>query len=183
MAAAALRALTADEAAAVVSPYFAAARAKYAESGLNRLKRVQLVIDPVAHDTDRHFAACREDGLLIVLAPEIADLEEDYLVGIVAHELGHAADFLYPGRYQLVDGKLVEWDHPDWSRKQRGAPIDGKLAFNRRTQWQSRSAQEVELTADAVAGRVFGRPVRYAGPCMLQTFSRPGVTPRPAHLV
>lgn len=121
---------------------------------------------------DRHFAGCRTDGKLIVLRPEIAELPVSNLVAILAHEMGHAVDFLYPGRFQLVDGELVEW--VGWD------PCSDVFSA-RHHQWLARDDDAIERVADAIGERAIGRQISYSGPCMLQTV-RPGVRPRPAGL-
>ena len=64
---------------------------------LDKLQRTRMVVDPSVRDTERHFARCRDDGLLIELAPECVELPFEQLVAVLAHEMGHAADFAYPG--------------------------------------------------------------------------------------
>ncbi len=176
------RPLELDEAAHVLQPYYEAVQARFVDYGLRRVARTRLTIDPSAGDKGRHFAACRDDGLVIIVAPDLADQAEDFVIGILAHELGHAADHSYPCRYQLADETLIEWEHPDWSENARGkAEPDARALFNRSRQWEKRGPDEIELTADAIAGRVMERPIRYAGPCMLQSFRR-GTAPRPVGL-
>lgn len=160
-------------AALACEPEFAAVRDTFAEhvtaSGpLERLGRVRVVVDPAVHDSARHFAACREDGLLIVLAPEAAHLGLETLLAILAHELGHAADHLYPARWLPSTDGPAEWlddDHPalrSW-----------------RKAWPERSVDQVEQAADSIAQAVTGRRVGYCGPCMIQCF---GGKPRPKGL-
>lgn len=162
-----------DEAIAVVGPYFEAARAAYLERGFDRVGRTRLIAVKAVHDSARHFARCRDDGLQIEVAPEMADLAEDELTAILAHELGHASDFLYPADFQLRSGELLRW---------RERPEDDERGrFNRMRQWEKRDTDSIELTADAIASFVFGRSIRYAGPCLLQSFER-GIRPRPLGL-
>jgi hypothetical protein len=173
-----------EEAEIVLDPYFEAVRVRFIEAGLRRTEKTKLEIDKGAHDKLRHFAAARDDGRLVIVAPEFADLPEDQVVAILAHELGHAADFLYPGRFQLAAGELIDWPSRSWSeeaRKRKLEDPDAREAFNRARQWSDRPKDEVERTADAIATLVFGRPIRYTGPCMLQSFSR-GSSPRPLGL-
>lgn len=175
------RPLELDEAAAVLEPYYEALQKRFVTAGLRRVGKTRLSIERKAHDGGRHFAGCRDDGVVIIAAPELADQGEDIVIGILAHELGHATDFAYPCRYQLVDTQLIEWDHPDWAERARKEEADARALFNRSKQWERRQEDEVELTADAIATRVMGRPIRYTGKCMLQSFRR-GEAPRPVGL-
>jgi hypothetical protein len=175
------RPLEIDEAAAVLQPYYEALQQRYVTAGLRRVGKTRLSIEKRAHDGGRHFAMCRDDGAVIVAAPELADQAEDIVIGILAHELGHAADYSYPCRYQLADGALIEWEHPDWVERARKEEGDARALFNRSRQWERRVDDEIELTADAIATRIMARPIRYAGPCMLQSFRR-GSAPRPVGL-
>lgn len=172
--------LSSDEAYFVLEPFFKETRALFVEEGLVRCRQATLEIDSSIRDSPRHFAACSEDGKSIVLAPELADRSVDEVAAIVAHELGHAADFLYPGRFFVADDELVQrWDGA-WERRHRIE--DERAAYNRRIQWERRSADHVERAADLIAEQVTGRVIRYAGPCLLQTYG-PGVTPRPEGLL
>jgi hypothetical protein len=172
------RRLDAAETRAVIEPYFEAVRERFVEHGLSRCAKAKLDVQPV-HDTARHYAATRDDGMLVLVCPELCDLPEDQVVGVLAHELGHAADFLYPARFQLALGELIDWPSPSWTKD---APIsDDRSAYNRMKQWGDRHHELIERTADAVASLVFGRAVHYAGPCLLQTFER-GEAPRPIGL-
>lgn len=101
----------------------------------------------------RTLASTRNDGRVMLLSPALAELDPDTRGAILAHEFGHAADFLYPGA---------------WSK-------DGLAA------WKARSDDEIELAADEIAEGATGRPISYAGDRMLQTFG-PGVRPRPLGL-
>lgn len=172
--------LGAADALLVLEPYFEAVQEIFCGRGLARCERTRLVVDPDAHDTERHFAATRSDGLTIILAPVIARLPESNLAAIIAHEFGHAADFLYPTRFQIVDQRLAEWDHPDWSNA-RARDQDDRAAVARMRQWDRRDDDEVERTADAIAEAMVGRPIYYNGPCVLQSFEA-GIRPRPVGL-
>lgn len=60
---------------------------------------IGLVMDPVAGEGGaRQFAYCRVDGddITIAFAPKAESLPRPNLVGLMAHELGHAIDFRYP---------------------------------------------------------------------------------------
>jgi len=170
----------AREAYTIAEPYFDETRDVYAEYGLVRVKKVRLIIDDEARSSQRHFAGTTEDGKTIALGRAAVLLPPDNLSAILAHEFGHACDFLYPLRFQLRDGELVEWDHPDWSGK-RGSEMDPRFVSNRRKQWEARNHDEVERTADAIAESVVKRRIYYDGPCLLQNYSG-GISPRPVGL-
>jgi hypothetical protein len=177
------RRLDKEETRAVIEPYFDAVRERFVEHGLKRASRTKLDVSQRVHDSERHFAATRDDGMLVIVSPELGDLPEDQVVGILAHELGHAVDFLYPARFQMAMDELMDWPSASWSEAARlaKAEVDDKAVFNRVKQWEKREHDLVERTADAVASLVFGRPIRYVGRCVLQSFER-GVSPRPIGL-
>jgi hypothetical protein len=157
--------LSPEEARSIIEPYFFAIRKKYVEGGISKVKVTELRASSEMHDTERHFAGCRDDGLVIVVAPEIAELAEDFVIGILAHELGHATDFLYPGEF--VMGK-------DGIARRRRDDVTDKQWLKWQRSWDRRDPDVVERTADLIAGEVWGKPIGYAGPCLLQTF-RTGV--------
>lgn len=162
----------------MAEPYFDEVKRVFLDAGLSRAKRTRLAIDRSVQDEPRHFAACRDDGLLVAIVPEIVGLPQENLVAILSHEFGHAVDFLYPMRWQLRDGELVEWSHPAWGGAR--APLDERALYARRRQWQDRPHDEVERTADAIAEEAYRRigaprTIRYGGPCLLQRFGK-GVT-------
>lgn len=145
----------------VVEPYFVAVQ----ELALVRFpltKGVRLEIHEDLHDTPRHFAGCRTDGKLIAFAPEAADLPEATLLAILAHEFGHAVDFLYPARWVLdanrkaVERRLEDADEEQVARWMRA--------------WQNRDDDVIEFTADAIGELIAGRAIGYCGPCELQCF-------------
>lgn len=171
--------LSRDEAYFVLEPFFREAQRLFCEQGLSRCRSTTLEIDPDIRDSPRHFAGCAEDGRRIALAPELADRSPEEVAAVVAHEFGHATDFLYPGRFVLAADELVQrWDGA-WD--QRRPVEDERAAYNRRMQWERRDAAQVERAADLIAEHVTGRVIRYAGPCLLQTYG-PGIAPRPAAL-
>lgn len=178
--------LDCEAARAVVEAYFAAAQERFEDYerrnlGASTLSRVQLMCAPwrELHEqegfTERNFAATSEDGLLVVAAPELAQLPPDTVEAIMAHELGHALDFLHPARYVLVRDELLLYPNPvDDDRE-----VD-RARLNRMRQWINRDSDVVEATADEIAAVVMGREIRYAGPCYLQSFETG--TRRPAGL-
>jgi len=72
--------LTSEEALSILEPYFDAVRDDYVAAGLDRCARTRLVIDPAMHDTARHFAACQDDGKIILLAPELAEIDDKAVI-------------------------------------------------------------------------------------------------------
>lgn len=163
--------LTVEQAQAILEPYFLVVRERYVEHGLDRLQRVRLRCRRWVHDTERHFAACYEDGSEIVVAPEMAELGYDTVCALLAHELGHAADFNYPTEFVLRhDGSVKRQAVEDPESKQWRHRLNG---------WKQRDTDTVELTADGIAEEVMGVPIGYRGPCLLQSF---GGEPRPLGL-
>jgi hypothetical protein len=164
--------LSIEEAEAILDPYYSAVRERYLEAGLERVTKPRLAVRRWVHDTPRHFAACREDGSEIVVAPEIVELSQEILVGILAHEFGHAVDFLYPGEFWLGRSRVTRRTLADagsetqWVRWQRA--------------WSERDEDVVERVADGIASSVMGSPIGYLGPCWLQSFT--GGAPRPVGL-
>lgn len=167
---------------AVIVPHFDAVRDAYCEfrpesghSGLTRLRRTKFIIDPAMHDSPRHFAACRDDGMLMLFAPQLIDLPIETMVAILTHEFGHAADFAY-GAAWYTDGSgpsPARWigEHEDdrgWRAWRKG--------------WRQRGKDQVEWAADGIAQAVTGRRLGYCGEtcCMLQAFDQ--CQPRPAGL-
>jgi len=153
-----------DDALLILEPYFEAGQAAFAEAGMPKVRRTRLYVAPWIHDSPRHFAACREDGLAVLVAPELVELPEETVGAILAHELGHAADFLYPGEFMLgrereaVRRNAEAFGEREWARWMR--------------RWQRRDDDAVEMTADAIAELGVGRRIGYLGPCQLQVFDR-----------
>jgi hypothetical protein len=162
-------------AATVLTPHFDAVRDVFAEhvvadgQPLSRLRRTRFIVDPSIRDDERHFAGCRQDGMLILLAPEAADLPINTLVAILAHEFGHAADFAYPARWWCERDAPARWIADDSTKKARAW----------RKAWPHRNDDQMEWDADSIAHAVTGRPIGYCGPCYLQCF---GGEPRPKGL-
>lgn len=157
-----------EVAAAVLEPHFDAVRDIFVEHhpepsvSLERLRHTRFVVDPEVHDTARHFAACRDDGLLIKLAPEATELSLDELVAILCHEFGHAADYAYPGSWITPAGGRLE---ALWIGEREDKP-----ARRWRRSWHSRADDAIEWAADSIAFQVTQVRVRYCGPCMIQCF-------------
>ncbi len=161
-----------EEAHAILEPYFEAVRERFLDADLQKVAKTRLVVRSWVHDSPRHFGACREDATEIVLAPEIVELGQDIVVGIIAHEFGHATDFAYPGEFWLGRNGI----------ERRGiADAGSETQWVRwRKAWGERDEDVVERVADAVASSVMGAPIGYLGPCLLQSFA--GGIPRPAGL-
>ncbi len=164
-----------EEAEAVIDPYFTVIQKIFMEGGAE-VRKVRLELARWAHDTPRHFAATEDTGRVIIVSPEFAMLPEETIAAIISHEFGHVVDFLYPGRYVLIDdGELVEMPVVP-----EGALISDKAEqahVARARAWRRRSKDSVERTADAIAELFTGRTIGYCGPCELQCFDR-GRRPR-----
>ena len=171
MSAAALEVLPTEEALVVLEPYFISVQERFVAQGLERCARTRLWCAEWIHDTERHFAACSDDGLNIYAAPELADLPDNTVLAILAHEFGHSADFLYPAQFVRGRQGTTRRNFEAVSDKQVRAWMKG---------WRGRDDDAVEFAADHIAEYVLGVPIGYTGPCMLQCFNRG--TARPAGL-
>ena len=163
--------LDCDEARRCIEPFFEELRRVFVEeAGLALAARPRLYCAPGYHDTPRHFAACRDDGLVIIVAPELAELPVGTAVAILAHELGHATDYLYPAVWALgKEGEAV--------RRSRDATSE--VQWTRWVKaWERRDADLVEQTADALAELATGSRIGYLGPCQLQAFDRGRARPQ-----
>jgi hypothetical protein len=149
----------------ILEPYFDELQERFVEAGLDRVSETRLRCKLGLHDTPRHFAGCLEDGTMIYAAPELVEMPTDMVLGILAHELGHAADFLYPGEFVLREDHVVRVE-PDRQRMKG---------------WRKRDDDTVEITADFIAEKVLGTPIGYRGPCHLQSLGHVG-NPRPLGL-
>jgi len=153
--------LSLDEAHGILAPFFEEVRSDFLKHGFLLVKEVKFFVAPEMHDTPRHFAACSENGKKILVAPELAELDYAFVIGIMAHEFGHATDFLYPGEFFLGrDGT---------ERRRRDDVSEGQWIRWTKT-WENRPYDVVEKTADGIAEKVWGSPIGYAGPCKLQNF-------------
>lgn len=169
--------LSNETAALIIGPHFDAVRDHFAafepEPGmrLRLIDKTRMRIDRRVRDSERHYAACSDDGREILVAPEAAELTMEDLVAILTHECGHAADFLHPAMWLWHRDKPATWVGSQDNKQGR------KLA----RLWQDRSADQVEWTADAIAWLIVGRPIRYCGAGLVQCFSPSGIL-RPAGL-
>jgi hypothetical protein len=185
----------ADVALSILEPYVHEVVDAFREIGADRITGLRVEITTEAGDDGRHFAACSTDGDLIIFSPDIVALPPATILALVAHEFGHAADFLYPAQWVQTRGGLRLLDMPDNPyvqdeygkvRKKAGArrppperllPVTGEMVRD----WKERDEDEVELMADALAEEALGEVIGYRGPCMLQTVGS-GVRPRPKGL-
>ena len=173
-----------EAALAVLHSYFKAAQEEFGKFERDRLggKRSARVIlecapwDELPEDWGvRNYAATSEDGRTILVAPELVELPPDSVAAIMAHEFGHALDYLYPGRLLVARGELLSFEDA------RGGDEQGDQArLARMLQWKRihEDRDAVENTADQIASAVLGREIRYAGPCLLQTFARAAARPK-----
>ncbi len=159
--------LASDElAASILVPCFDSVRDKFAAyepvagQSLDKLLRTRLLVDPAIADSERHYAACRDNGLEIIMSPDAADLPSENLVAIIAHEFGHAADFAYPGCWLFVS----QDDPAVWVGR------DGKGSSKSRNLWNARSLDQIEWTADSIVLAITGHSVGYCGRCLVQCF-------------
>ncbi len=154
-------------AAAVLQPHFDAVRDVFVtfcpEPGvrLSKLDGVDLLVEDWVRDSERHYAAVREDGHCIFLAPQAVSLDLEMLTAVLCHEFGHAADFCYPARWWPSRSEPAEWLSDASSRK----------AKQWRKAWPTRGKDQVENAADSIAHAVTGKRIGYCGPCVIQCFS------------
>lgn len=141
------------EARLILEPYYEELQRRFSKEGLERVEDTKLRCSDELHDTPRHFAGCATDGSVIYVAPQLVELPESTVMGILAHELGHAADFLYPAEFLLRGDRVVNVEPDKYSRKG----------------WKRRDDDTVELVADGIAEYVLGTQIGYRGPCMLQS--------------
>jgi len=157
-----------EESMLIVEPLVQAVRERFIEwematLGSSKTRKVRTESWQEMHDTPRHFAGCSESGLTIAFAPEIVELPEETVLGILAHEFGHSIDFLYPGRFVLRDREVIGWREMGGEGKREAQAARAAIR-----QWQQRDPDQVEFDADAIAQYVTGQTIGYSGPCMLQ---------------
>jgi hypothetical protein len=162
--------VTPDEALLILEPYFLVMQEVFVEAGLADASRVKLYVAPSMHDTARHFAGTRDDGLVMMLAPEMVELPENTVAAIMAHEFGHAVDFLYPGEFVLGPNRVA-------AKRDRASFTDEQW-IKWIKDWEKRDDDVIEFVADAVAELVTGRRIGYVGPCKLQAFDRGKARPQ-----
>jgi len=139
-----------------------AIRKVFVQRGADKVQRTKVKIEDWVRDKPRHFAACRTDGTLIVLASELALQPPKVMGAIIAHEFGHATDFYYPGSFLLDPrGELVV--------RRQGMRSNDSLPRGVMDYWDRRDSDAIEKTADRIAERIMGISIGYCGPCNLQT--------------
>ncbi len=144
--------LSDEEAHLILEPYFEAVRERYIDAGLDRCPGE------------------RPLGDRLLLAPEAAELSENTVLAIVAHELGHATDFLYPGQFAMRgDDEPAAWRDPE--------SMKPKHWHRWLKDWEARDDDLVELSADAIAHFAMGVRYGYRGPCLIQTFGAARLRP------
>src|SRR5690606_21958421 len=132
----------------------------------------------------RHYARTHTSGSHMEIAPTACDLPFDTLVAILAHEFGHAADFLYPGSFSwpvhragpsVWVGESAACRAAAWRQvfgkanaRSRTADDDVAPAVHWMSAWEHRNDDQIEWAADGITELVTGRRVRYAGEQMLQ---------------
>lgn len=179
--------LTDEEVAtSILEPYFRAVQDEFSafepERGfaLVKLAKVKFIVDPKVHDSERHFAATRDDARLMYFAPQIVDLPPETLVAIIAHEFGHAADFAYPARWLMPDrgpgcARWIKNKDVEQTTK-NGQRVDSKSFRAWSRSWADRDKDEglgrdrIEWAADGIAEAVVGKPISYCGDPLLQCF-------------
>ena len=172
-------ALSNEEAHAVLEPYFFVARRLFTEYcegvGLgDAVRKTKFECREDIHDTDRHFAATTLDGRKVLAAPELADLSEDIVAAIFAHEFGHVLDHLYPTCFVCAEEELV---FVGLVPEEGDARAD-QTRLARMRQWEAREDHVIEVTADLIAEQVTGSRIGYSGACMLQGLNRGVVRPK-----
>lgn len=189
----------------ILEPHFDAVRDVFAAfvphgaaAPLERLARVRYEMRADVHDSERHFAGTRTDGLFMVFAPEIVDMSVEGIVALIGHEFGHAADFVYPGAWSwpLEKSGLSHWvgeaaahRASAWRAlfgspraKSRTPADDVDPAVNWAKAWDERNDDQVEWAADGICEAVTGIRPLYSGQCLIQCFSAGCGVERPAGL-
>lgn len=168
-----------DEAALeILTPSIEKVVRKFEDAGLDRISGIAVDVSADEGGRGRNFAACRTDGRLLVLSPDLIHLQQATVEGILAHEFGHAADFCYPAciGFDKRGGLVLIDDSPKGVTA--GQPPIPKAWLH---EWDARSDDTVESFADKIAEAVTGWRIGYAGPCLLQTVGK-GLRPRPKGL-
>ncbi|MHC4617126.1 MAG: hypothetical protein ACYTEQ_05165 [Planctomycetota bacterium] len=122
-----------------------------------------LVVTPDVHDTCRHFAATRDDGKVVYVAPEMCHLPLEVVAGVLAHEAGHVVDMRNPGIFWFRYGDLCAVEE-----------LPTKRLRKHLREWGERSDDEIERVADAIATEAIGTKIGYVGPpyCLVQAVGR-----------
>ncbi len=150
----------------------------FSKAGFEHLQGIEIVVSAKEGGSGRNFAACRTDGRLLVLSPDLIHLPQATVEGILAHELGHAVDFSYPARVGFGKGGAIIVIDDSKKGVTTGQPPIPQAWLD---DWDTRSNDAVEGFADKIAEAVTGWRIGYAGPCLLQTVGK-GIRPRPKGL-
>ncbi len=163
---------------AMMAPFIEEIADLFAQAGLLRLDGITFRASWAEGGEGRNFAACRTDGRLIVFSPRMIYLPQNTILGILAHELGHAADFLYPARFVSdKQGRAVLLDDTKKGVTAHEKPIPDQWIRD----WKNRTRDQEERMADVIAETVLGVRIGYTGDCLLQTLGE-GIMPRPPGL-
>jgi hypothetical protein len=152
------------EADAIIVPYWQDIIEQFEESGYPQPATLcDIILTDEVRDSCRHFAATREDGKMLYLAPDIVHLPSDLIMGILAHEAGHIVDLQSPGIYWFRNDELIVSDE---------LPSRGFRKILRA--WRDRSDDEVERVADEIAFDATGVRIGYVGgsTCLVQALGR-----------
>lgn len=176
--------LSADKAWRILQPYWEQVAAHFRRQGHPQVSKVRVEVDERWHDSCRHYAAMTEDCSLVGFAPQMADLPDEQVLALMAHEAGHVVDFSNPGRYWYRPAAAVRVRSgckissvQDVDPREKG---DVLFYYERLPEsmgkhmrdWKNRGKDETEGCADAIAEAVTGKPIRYTGPkdCLVETF-------------
>lgn len=157
------------EAAAILLPHWLDVVEAFDMHGLGEVARARLVITEEVHDSCRHFAATRHDGLVLYVAPQLVHMPIETIDGILAHEAGHIVDLQNPGIFWFRNNTLLQAES-----------LPKKKVRKTLRAWQERSDDEVERVADEIAHEVLGVRIGYVGPptCLVQSLGRGKRRPR-----
>jgi hypothetical protein len=158
-----------EEASAVLLPHWSGVVDIFASSGYEEPRSAKVVFTDEVHDTCRHFAATRNDGLVLYVAPHLVHTPVETIDGILAHEAGHIVDLQNPGIYWYREEDL-------W----RAHELPSKGAKKILKAWRDRSDDEVERVADEIAYAAVGVRIGYVGnpTCLVQALGRGKRRPR-----
>lgn len=132
---------------------------RFFQAGMPTPSQCMFVLDESMHDSKRHFGGCLLDGSEVRIAPSLAAMPREIVLGVLAHEAGHCQDLNNPKRYGAPGGRLREY-------------VNGPR--------HRRTSHETEVVADLLASEAMGERIGYvqvAGvgwiQCLGQGVSRP----------
>lgn len=174
-----------DQVANTIRGYWRKIVEMFSLSGFSEPERVsRFRISSSWHDTCRHYAGAKTDGTMLVVAPQIVDLEPSTIFALLAHEAGHFVDFGQPGRWffrtpsavRVREGAQISCVSEEFDSHNKGLFLFEQ--FPRRfkkhlSDWKNRNPDEVERVADAIAEFATGTKIGYTGPphCLIQTIA------------